>query len=122
VSFTLIGNDPIGLGSQEATVNRSDQFDRAYCHAVKSACLGAIAATSFSRSEDEDKPIPADEIKVALIDIMGTISAMVEQSLPSDLKAWAEELAAQFAASFHAARSSLSAEDLQSLQPSQVLN
>jgi hypothetical protein len=103
-------------------VNRFNQFDREYCHAVKSACLEAIAATSFSQSGDQDRAIPADEIKVALIDIMGTISAMVEQSLPSDLKAWAEEVAAQFAASFHVARSSLSAEDLQSLQPSQVLN
>jgi hypothetical protein len=116
VSFTLIGNDPIGWATRRAAVNRFDQFDREYCHAVKSACLGAIAATSFSHSDDQDRPIPADEIKVALIDIMGTVSAMVEQSLPSDLKAWAEQVAAQFAASFHAARSSLSADDVQSLQ------
>jgi hypothetical protein len=61
----------------------------------------------------------ADEIKVALIDIMGTISAMVEQSLPNDLKAWADEVAAQFAASFQAARSSMTAQDLQLLQPLQ---
>jgi hypothetical protein len=116
VSFTLIGNDPIGWATRRAAVNRFDQFDREYCHAVKSACLGAIAATSFSHSDDQDRPIPADEIKVALIDIMGTISAMVDQSLPSDLKPWAEKLAAQFAASFHAARLSLSADDFQSLQ------
>ena len=79
MSFTLIGNDPMGLGSQEATVNRFDQFDRVYCHAIKSACLGAIAVTSFSHGDDQERSIPADEIKVALIDIMGTISAMVER-------------------------------------------
>ena len=87
-----------------------------------SACLGAIAAISFSHSNNQDRPIPADEIKVALVDILGTISAMVEQSLPSDLKAWADEVAAQFAASFHAARSALSSEDLLSLQLSESLN
>jgi hypothetical protein len=91
------------------------QFDRDYCHAVKSACLGAIAATPLAESSQADRPIPADEIKIALIDIIGTITAMVEPSLPSDLTAWSKAVAAQFAASFHAARSTLTAEELELL-------
>jgi hypothetical protein len=97
-------------------LNRVHPFDREYCHAVKSACLGAIAATPFAESSQADRPIPADEIKIALIDIIGTIAAMMEPSLPSDLTAWAEAVAAQFAASFHAARSTFTAEDLEQLE------
>jgi hypothetical protein len=93
------------------------RFDRKYCHAVKSACLGAIAATSYPASQG-GRVIPADEIKIALIDIIGTITAMAEKSLPTDLQRWAEEIAAQFIASFHAARSLLTAEDLDLLQGS----
>jgi hypothetical protein len=94
-----------------------EQFDREYCHAVKSACLQAIANTSFSNSaHPQDIIIPAAEISVALVDIMGTIRAMVEESLPSDLQTWAEGLATKFAASFHATRSSLTSEELDMLQ------
>ena len=60
--------------------------------------------------------IPAAEINVALIDIMGTITAMAEESLPRDLQGWAEGLAAKFAASFHATRAALTTEDLDLLQ------
>jgi hypothetical protein len=60
--------------------------------------------------------MPVLEIKTALIDIIGTITAMAEQSLPNDLQRWAEGIAAQFVASFHAARSSFTAEDLELLQ------
>ena len=60
--------------------------------------------------------IPAAEVNAALIDIMGTITAMVEASLPSDLQVWAEELAAKFSASFHAARASLTSEELRLLE------
>jgi hypothetical protein len=41
---------------------------------------------------------------------------MVEASLPHDLQVWAEELAAKFAASFHAARASLTTEELRLLE------
>jgi hypothetical protein len=40
----------------------------------------------------------------------------VEASLPHDLQVWAEELAAKFAASFHAARASLTTEELRLLE------
>ena len=43
---------------------------------------------------------------------MGTIAAMVEQSLPEDLGGWAEKLTTQFPASFHAARAELTTEEL----------
>jgi hypothetical protein len=89
------------------------QFDIQYCHAVKNACLGAIACTPYA---DEDRPIPAEEIKMALIDIMGTIAAMAEQSLPNDMQGWASDVAAKFAASFHANRSLLTPEDLDFLR------
>jgi hypothetical protein len=62
-------------------VNRNKQFDREYCHAVKSACLQAIANTSFCDSAHPGETIiPAAEISVALIDIMGSITAMVDDS------------------------------------------
>jgi hypothetical protein len=92
------------------------QFDLEYCCAVKNACLGAIAGTSYAENRHEDRPIPAEEIKIALIDIIGTITAMAEQSLPNDMQRWADDVAAKFAASFHAARSLLTAEDLDLLQ------
>jgi len=60
--------------------------------------------------------IPAAEISVALVDIMGTITAMVEESLPRDLQAWAEGLTAKFAASFHATRASLTIEEVDLLR------
>jgi hypothetical protein len=98
-------------------VDRNEQFDQEYCHAVKSACLQAIANTSFSNSaHPHEIIIPAAEISVALVDIMGTITAMVEESLPNDLQAWAEGLAAKFAASFHATRSSFTTEEIDVLQ------
>ena len=68
------------------------QFDREYCHDVKNACLQAIANTSFCERSDPLEIIPAAEVNAALIDIMGTITAMVEASLPNDLQVWAEEL------------------------------
>ena len=71
------------------------QFDRDYCHDVKSACLQAIANTSFCERSDPLEIIPAAEVNAALIDIMGTITAMVEASLPNDLQVWAEELAGE---------------------------
>ena len=92
------------------------QFDREYCHDVKSACLQAIANTSFCERSSPLEIIPAAEVNAALIDIMGTITAMVEASLPSDLQVWAEELAAKFSASFHAARASLTSEELRLLE------
>ena len=92
------------------------QFDREYCHDVKNACLQAIANTSFCERTNPLEIIPAAEVNAALIDIMGTITAMVEASLPSDLQVWAEELAAKFAASFHAARASLTTEELRLLE------
>jgi hypothetical protein len=99
-------------------VNRNKQFDREYCDAVKSACLQAIANTSFCDSAHPGETIiPATEqISVALIDIMGSITAMVEDSLPRDLQGWAEGLAAKFAASFHATRASFTTEELDLLQ------
>jgi len=96
------------------------QFDREYCHDVKSACLQAIANTSFCERSDPLEIIPAAEVNAALIDIMGTITAMVEASLPTDLQVWAEELAAKFAASFHAARASLTTEELRLLEEARV--
>ena len=66
---------------------------------MASACLQAIANTSFCERSDPLEIIPAAEVNAALIDIMGTITAMVEASLPNDLQVWAEELAAKFAAS-----------------------
>jgi hypothetical protein len=92
-----------------------DQFDREYCHAVKSACLRAVANTSYAVSGEEDRTLPADEINAALIDIMGIVAAMVEESLPKDMRTWAEGVADKFAASFHAARASLTANDLELL-------
>jgi hypothetical protein len=92
------------------------QFDREYCHDVKNACLQAIANTSFCERTNPPEIIPAAEVNAALIDIMGTITAMVEASLPHDLQVWAEELAAKFAASFHAARASLTTEELRLLE------
>jgi len=50
------------------------EFDREYCHEVKSACLQAIANTSFCERANPRDILPAAEIKVALIDIMGTIT------------------------------------------------
>ena len=98
-------------------MNRNKQFDREYCYAVKSACLQAIANTSFCDSAHPGEIIiPAAEISVALIDIMGSITAMVEDSLPRDLQGWAEGLAAKFAASFHATRASFTTEELNLLQ------
>ena len=91
-------------------MRRVDQFDREYCHAVKSACLRAIANTSYA--DDLGPTIPANEINLALVEIMGAIAATVEESLPSDLKGWAEELADRFAESFQATRASLTADDL----------
>ena len=58
----------------------------------------------------------AAEIKVALIDIMGTITAMVEELLPRDMQVWAEGLAAEFEASFHTTRASLTTQELNLLQ------
>jgi hypothetical protein len=72
----------------------------------------AIANTSYRERPNPQEIIPAAEIHVALIDIMGAVTAMMEESLPKDLQRWAEGLAAQFAASFHAARASLSPEEL----------
>ena len=83
------------------------EFEREYCHEVKSACLQAIANTSFCERANPRDILPAAEIKVALIDIMGTITAMVEESLPRDMQEWAEGLAAQFEACFHTTRASL---------------
>ena len=93
----------------------SDQFDREYSHAVKSACLRAVANTSYAVTGDDDRTLPADEINAALIDIMGIVAAMVEESLPKDMRSWADGLADKFAASFHAARASLTANDLELL-------
>jgi hypothetical protein len=93
-------------------VDRIGQFDREYCHDIKSACLQAIANTSLCERANPHGTIPAAEVYVALIDVMGTIRAMVEESLPRDLQGWAEGLATQFAASFHATRASLTTEDL----------
>jgi hypothetical protein len=93
-------------------VDRIGQFDREYCQDVKSACLQAIANTSFRERANPHEMIPAAEVYVALIDIMGTIRAMVEESLPGDLQGWAEGLATQFAASFHATRASFTIADL----------
>jgi hypothetical protein len=53
---------------------------------------------------------------MALIDIMGTIAAMAEQSLPNDMQGRASDVAAKFAASFHANRSLLTPEDLDFLR------
>ena len=92
------------------------EFDREYCHEVKSACLQAIANTSFCERANPRDMLPAAEIKVALIDIMGTITAMVEESLPRDMQKWAEGLAAQFEASFHTTRASLTTQELNLLQ------
>jgi hypothetical protein len=50
---------------------------------------------------------------MALIDIMGTIAAM---ALPNDMQGWASDVAAKFAASFHANRSLLTPEDLDFLR------
>jgi hypothetical protein len=62
------------------------RFDREYCHAVRSAWLQAIANTSFCDSaHPHEAIIPAAEISVALIDIMGTVAAMVEESRPASL-------------------------------------
>ena len=92
------------------------QFDLQYCQEVKSACLQAIANTSFCERANPNETIPAAEINTALIDIMGTITAMREESLPRDLQGFAEGLAAKFAASFHATRAALTTEDLDLLQ------
>ncbi len=75
-----------------------DQFDREYCHAVKSACLRAVSNTSYAVSGDEERTLPADEIDAALIDVMGIVAAMVEESLPKDMRTWAEGVADKFAA------------------------
>ena len=69
----------------------------------------------MKRSNPRDM-LPAAEIKVALIDIMGTITAMVEELLPKDMQAWAEGLAAQFEARFHTSRASLTTQELNLLQ------
>jgi hypothetical protein len=115
-SFTTPDHHPppgqVGCGGWTAM----QQFDREYCHDVKSACLQAIANTSFCERSDPLEIIPAAEVNAALIDIMGTITAMVEASLPNDLQVWAEELAAKFATSFHAARASLTTEELRLLE------
>ena len=92
------------------------EFDREYCHEVKSACLQAIANTSFGERANPHEMLPTAEIKVALIDILGTITAMAEESLPRDMQKWAEGLAAQVAASFHATRASLTTEELDLLR------
>ena len=97
-------------------MSRMNQFNREYCHEVKSACLQAIANTSICQRGNAHDVIPAGEIQVALIDIMGTIAAMVEQSLPEDLASWAEKLTTQFSASFHAARAEFTTEELGLLQ------
>ena len=90
-------------------MRRVDQFDGEYSHAVKSACLRAIANTSYAA---DLATIPANEINLALVEIMGAIAATVEGPLPSDLKGWAEQLTDRFAASFQATRASLTADDL----------
>ena len=41
---------------------------------------------------------------------------MVEESLPRDMQEWAEGLAAQFEASFHTTRASLTTQELNLLQ------
>ena len=51
---------------------------------------------------------------------MGTITAMVEESLPRDMQVWAEGLAAQFEASFHTTRASLTTQELNLLQAARV--
>ena len=40
------------------------EFDREYCHEVKSACLQAIANTSFCERANPRDILPAAEIKV----------------------------------------------------------
>jgi hypothetical protein len=55
----------------------------------------AIANTSYRERPNPQEIIPAAEIHVALIDIMGAVTAMMEESLPKDLQRWAEGLAAQ---------------------------
>jgi hypothetical protein len=42
-SFTVIHHPPLGWGSEEGALDHLRQFDIQYCHAVKNACLGAIA-------------------------------------------------------------------------------
>ena len=97
-------------------MSRMNQFNREYFPKVKSACLQAIGNTSICQRGNAHDVIPAGEIQVALIDIMGTIAAMVEQSLPEDLASWAEKLTTQFSASFHAARAEFTTEELGLLQ------
>jgi hypothetical protein len=109
MSFTSTDHHPARLGSEEGAL---DHHDREYCDAIKGACLRAIANTSYAVSDPSDQTIPADSINIALIDVMGTIAGMVEETLPKDMHAWAEGVAHQFAASFHATRSSLTADEL----------
>ena len=93
------------------------EFDREYCHEVKSVCLQAIANTSFGERAKPHETLHTAEIKSGLIDILGTITAMVEEFAAKGYgKKLGQGLAAQFAASFHATRASRPTEELDLLR------